>query len=165
MEWKLLNWKSARVMSHRVTSLGEAYPDTAFRQVVVRLESEQKLNLRDDTYSKSALHPNSRYSLKALTANSRRWIPEEASTKIHKAEPKLGRQINASRSPGDTKGEDQGEITRVVEYLVMQKRVINRKEDEKWKIWGFVEESTPQKLEDDDEYWRKYNSAQAAAVA
>jgi protein MBA1 len=152
-------------MSHRVTSLGEAYPDTAFRQVVVRLESEQKLTLRDGISSKSSLHSDSRPSLKTLTANSRRWVPEEAQTKIRKAEPKLGRQVNVSKSPGDTKQEDQGETKRVVEYLVMQKRVINGKEDKKWKIWGFVEESTLQKLEEDDEYWRKYNSAQAAAVA
>ena len=47
----------------------------------------------------------------------------------------------------------------VVEYLVLQKRVV-RGEEEDWKVWGFTEESTPSVIARDQEYWAKMLAVQ-----
>jgi protein MBA1 len=60
--------------------------------------------------------------------------------------------------------EDNGVPKTVVEYLVLQKRVIRGKEED-WKVWGFAEESTPERIEKDEEYWRKTLDLQAAGGA
>lgn len=74
-------------------------------------------------------------------------MPEEAKTQSVRA---------VQREEGGFTDEfvDNGKQKTVVEYLVLQKRVIRGREEE-WKVWGFAEESTPQKIEEDEEYWRK----------
>jgi protein MBA1 len=47
----------------------------------------------------------------------------------------------------------------VVEYLVLQKRVIRGSEEE-WKVWGFTEESTPSVIARDERYWSKMLNTQ-----
>ena len=47
----------------------------------------------------------------------------------------------------------------VVDYLVLQKRVVRGKEED-WRVWGFTEESTPDVRERDQEYWRLMLDAQ-----
>ena len=55
---------------------------------------------------------------------------------------------------------DNGVPQTVVEYLVLQQRVI-RGEEEEWKVWGFTEETTPEVLKQDEEYWGKMLEYQA----
>lgn len=59
--------------------------------------------------------------------------------------------------------EDAAVPKTVVDYLVLQKRVIRGKEEE-WKVWGFAEESTPSVKERDQEYWRKMLDVQAGGA-
>jgi protein MBA1 len=59
---------------------------------------------------------------------------------------------------------DNGVPKTVVEYLVLQKRVI-RGSEEDWKVWGFAEESTPRVLERDERYWARMLDVQAAGAA
>jgi protein MBA1 len=56
---------------------------------------------------------------------------------------------------------DNGVPKKVVEYFVMQKRVIGGREED-WKVWGFTHESTPERIEEDEEYWRRTLDLQAA---
>jgi mitochondrial protein MBA1 len=79
-------------------------------------------------------------------------------------------------SPPETKKEDKhdkgerlefadnGKPKRVVEYLVLQRRVLSGKEDRDWKAWGFAKESTPERIEDDAVYWRRVLNEQAAGA-
>jgi protein MBA1 len=57
--------------------------------------------------------------------------------------------------------QDKGKVQTVVEYLVMQTRVMDGKEED-WKIWGFTSESTPAKIEEDEQYWKKMLDIQSA---
>lgn len=161
LNWKLLSWQSATVMSHRVTSLGEAYPNTAFRQVVVRMKTRQRVFAPGGTSSKSILPIDSKLSLETFTALSKqKWVPEEVQRKVeqHKKE-----QMNV-KDQGEEIRRDQGEVRNVTEYMVMQKRIISGSEDPKWRIWGFTVESTPRRLEEEEEYWQRFNAAQQTAI-
>ena len=108
MDWRLKKFKSTRIVSHRASPLGEDQPDTAYRQVVFRIESVQSLSVGTGAQKK-----------------------------------------------------DRAVDKTVVEYLVLQRRVINGKE-EGWKVWGFAEESTPAKIEEDEAYWARMLATQTA---
>ena len=146
MDWKLVKWHSARIVSHRAQPLGDTQPDTAYRQVVVRLESTQQLTM-SQSGSAAEWAPN---ASKSSNPKGLRWVPEEA------------RSSKGSKVGNQTVGfVDNGKPKKVVEYLVLQRRVINGKEED-WKVWGFAQESTPERLEEDAAYWRKTLDSQAA---
>ncbi|CAO2657659.1 Nn.00g037850.m01.CDS01 [Neocucurbitaria sp. VM-36] len=153
INWKLLKWRSARVVSHRASPLGEDNPDTAYRQVVVRLESVQALSITESYQTPTSVP--SRRGNKGPSGLA--WIPEEAKAKSVRA---------VQQEEGGFGGQfvDNGKQKTVVEYLVLQKRVIKGKEEE-WKVWGFADESTPQKIEEDELYWRKMLNIQVAGGA
>jgi protein MBA1 len=161
MEWQLHKFKSARVMSHRAAPLGEDTPDTAYRQVVVRLESVQSLT-RSASKSKSSKSPS-------YAADHLPWVPDAARQRAEKARQRM-RKLE---DEGEIENEgvksretflDNGVPKTVVEYLVLQKRVI-RGSEEDWKVWGFAEESTPRVLERDERYWARMLDVQAAGAA
>ncbi|KAJ4373882.1 hypothetical protein N0V83_002621 [Neocucurbitaria cava] len=153
MDWKLLKWRSARVVSHRATPLGEDQPDTAYRQAIIRLESTQSLSIAEPHQPSAS--PLSRRGNKAPSGLA--WIPEEAKAKnVHAVQQEEGGFTDEFL--------DNGKQKTVVEYLVLQMRVIRGKE-EKWKVWGFANESTPRTIEEDDIYWSKMLSVQAAGAA
>lgn len=151
MDWKLLKFRSARVVSHRASPLGEDHPDTAYRQVVVRLESTQQLSMKQEGSAIGWTPSASRSSMpKGL-----HWKPAGTDQKVKDV----------------VKGEkamhgfmDNGVPKKVVEYIVLQTKVVKGKQED-WKVWGFAEESTPQTIEEDAAYWRKTLSAQAGSVA
>jgi protein MBA1 len=138
MSWHLLKFKSARVVSHRCAPLGADQPDTSYRQCIVRLESEQTLTTKP----------------LATRAESHRvgapvWTPSGAAkTEAKVVEPKAA---------------EEKQTQTVVEFLVMQTRVMNGKEED-WKIWGFAGETTPAKMEEDEVYWKKMLDIQASAA-
>jgi hypothetical protein len=145
MEWRIIGTPSASVMTHRASVFGEDQPDTAFRQAVVRIESTQELTMSyDDGKKGRAFKPASR--------NGIRWSPPEVNKE------------NKSEKEDKVEFADNGKLKRVVEYLVLQRRVISGKEDRDWKAWGFAKESTPERIEDDAVYWRRVLNEQAAGA-
>lgn len=147
MKWELLGC-SARIVSHRAQPLGDEQPDTAYRQLIVRLQTTQILSIsKADTSTPGLLANTQGYSsLKGL-----KWAPKEAKS------VESGTEVQQA---GDFA--DNGKARGVVEYLVLQKRVIRGREEDEWKVWGFAQESTPEKIEEDELYWRKTLAAQAA---
>jgi protein MBA1 len=136
INWSVIGGMKAKVVSHRASMFGEDQPDTAFRQVVVRITSAQRLE------NKFASGP-------VIT-----WAPldvKKPETQA-KSEPKTKAVITNTETTKE-----------VVEYLVLQKRVNRGIEDKHWKVWGFTQESTPERLEEDAEYWRKILSSTAGA--
>lgn len=171
--WDLVAWKSARIVSHRVSSLGEDFPDTAWRQVVIRLESDQVVTVTPAKGSKSSTLEKPRLS-KAV-----RWVPEEARGK--QQQQQQPRQTPKNSTVATAKGETaaparnslaatseiekrSGKTKRVVEYIVLQIRVIRGIEDDEWKIWGFTRPSTPASIAKDEEYFGKQLDSQAAGI-
>jgi protein MBA1 len=127
---------------------GEDQPDTAFRQVVVRITSKQRLE------NKFANNPVATGERKVAKGRAPGWAPLD----VKKSEPK-------AKSKPKTKAVTKNTETtkEVVEYFVLQKRVNRGVEDKQWKVWGFTQESTPERLEEDSEYWRKILSSTAGA--
>jgi protein MBA1 len=148
------------VVSNRAAPLGDDQPNTAYRQVVVRLVSTQSLfRIADASTSSTSTSTTSgspRKSNRQLP-----WMPDSARTQSQQS-------IRKVKDEGEEKvlrsGElfpDNGVPKKVVEYFVMQKRVIGGREEE-WKVWGFTHESTPRRIEEDEEYWRRTLDMQAA---
>ncbi|KAH9868256.1 hypothetical protein J1614_007328 [Plenodomus biglobosus] len=154
--WKLHEWKSVKVVSHRSAPLGEDQPDTAYRQVIIRLESLQSITRKQiDDVATAAVKEPSYKSMRKQPA----WIPEEAREKLKQA-PKTDEAEKSKQLAAAEDFAHNGEIRTVVEYLVLQKRVIRGVEQD-WKILGFTEETTPERLKSDDEYWSKQLAVQA----
>jgi len=147
--WQLLKFKSARIVSHRCSPLGGDHPDTSYRQCIVRLESEQQLSVTP--VSSPAATPK---------AHAPRWAPSYAQSK------KAG-IVAAAAAPAEqgVEAKEKGKVETVVEYVVMQTRVMDGKEEDDWKLWGFTGESTPAKIEEDEAYWRKMLDIQAASAS
>lgn len=144
MTWRLLKYKSARIVSHRCSPLGGEQPDTSYRQCVVRLESEQQLSMTPIS-SPSATHKT----------RAPKWTPSHAQSKKD--------VVSApAEAQQDLEFTDNGKVQTVVEYLVMQTRVMEGKEED-WKVWGFASESTPAKIEEDEQYWKRMLDIQSAA--
>ncbi|CBX95032.1 hypothetical protein LEMA_P114470.1 [Plenodomus lingam JN3] len=173
--WKLHEWKSVKIVSHRSAALGGDQVDTAYRQAIIRLDSLQSVTRKqiDDAIS-AAVKARGVRTLQKQPA----WIPEEARQKLkqnskEEEEEEEGvegaegaeKNKNKNKKKSETSSHEEfagnGEIKRVVEYLVLQKRAI-RGTEEGWKILGFTEESTPETLKSDEEYWGSQLTAQAA---
>jgi protein MBA1 len=147
MEWEMKKC-TARIVSHRASLIGDQSENTGYRQVVFRLDSKQVLKLRDAGSNNGWMsHASKNSSPKGL-----RWVPEQAAKK--------SRDVDKTSDRTSLEFADNGETKRVVEYLVLQKRVVKGKEED-WKVWGFAQESTPEVIEEDDAYWRKTMAAQA----
>jgi protein MBA1 len=170
MDWKLHKIHSKKVVSHRAQPLGEDQPDTAYRQIVVRIVSTQQLTLSGGNKNSTAsdFTPSASQS---PNPRSLRWTPDYPETQTQK-QPRQ-KQNRDRRTVVDNGVQnraerasfvDNGQQREVVEYMVLQKRVI-RGVEEDWKIQGFAEPSTPEKIEEDDEYWRRSLAAQNPEAA
>jgi protein MBA1 len=142
MEWQLTKTPSMRIVSHRASLFGEDQPDTAYRQAVIRIVSTQKLTVKPSVV---AMGTSSSVSKSVNRTRSRKSIEES-------------REVD-----GDTASPESTQPRKVVEYFVLQRRVIKGQEED-WKIWGFTQASTPAKIEDDEAYWRKTLNSQAAGA-
>ncbi|KAF2132258.1 hypothetical protein P153DRAFT_364690 [Dothidotthia symphoricarpi CBS 119687] len=152
MTWNVQTWKSARVVSHRASAQSEdVAPDTAYRQVVIRLETVQVLSIQP-TNAPTKAPRSSTSSARGVP----RWVPDGA------PDAKAARVVEAQSSDVEQLPfVDNGVPRTVVEYLVMQRRVV-RGVEENWKIWGFMQPSTPASLKVDESYWRKTLDANLA---
>lgn len=152
-EWQLNKFRSVRVVSHRASPLGEDQPDTAYRQAVLRIESEQTLSLKDV----NAGHKRSHSSVGSPREAQRNgWKPIDLRFK---------NTVNASKQADDSITREfvgNGQPQKVVEYMVLQRRVI-RGIEEQWKVQGFTQESTPATIKIDEDYWRRTLAIQAAS--
>ncbi|KAF2856576.1 hypothetical protein T440DRAFT_462828 [Plenodomus tracheiphilus IPT5] len=154
--WKLQDWNSVKILSHRSAPLGEDQPDTAYRQVVFRLETLQSITRKQKD---TAVVATASKAASAKTLRKPSWVPEEAREKFkHPPKPKTGDSKVSAVSREFT---DNGEPKTVVEYLVLQKRAVRGAEGD-WKVWGFTEVSTPETMKSDEEYWSKQLAVQAA---
>lgn len=186
--WDLAAWKSARVVSHRVSALGDDFPNTAYRQAVIRLESDQRITMAPNHAAQASTTAEKPRLAKAT--KTVKWVPEEARTKQQQRQqkqqqqpsPTLATPVNGATTPATpTQSETtdptattttpkshlettSGETQRVVDYLVLQIRVVRGVEDKEWKIWGFTEESTPELIVEDEAYFSKALDAQAAGA-
>lgn len=158
MNWELLGFNGVSVVSHRAQPLGEdQLPDTAYRQAIIRIKSTQRLTLTGEDSASSA---SASSSLTSPSTVKGRWYPDELKEKLKNAKPEKQKMTTMeTRMDGYL---DSGKTKEVVEYLVLQKRVIRGKEED-WKVWGFTQESTPVRVEEDAKYWRKTLDAQVAA--
>jgi protein MBA1 len=152
MDWQLTKTPSASVVSHRASLFGEDQPDTAYRQAVFRIESTQKLTVKHAAGAVGATSNGSQLAnMKGI-----KWLPvdvKSASGKESKDDGKVQRNVTFA---------DNGKPRKVVEYLVLQSRVIKGQEED-WKVWGFAQASTPARIAEDDAYWRKTLDAHAGA--
>lgn len=142
MEWQLTKTPSMSIVSHRASLFGDDQPDTAYRQAVIRIVSTQKLTVKP-----SAVAVGRRSSVSESVNRTRRRKSIEESHEVHT----------------DASFPENTQPRKVVEYFVLQRRVI-RGQEEDWKIWGFTQASTPAKIEDDEAYWRKTLDSQAAGA-
>jgi protein MBA1 len=162
MDWKLIGKPSTKVVSHRASAFGDDQPNTAYRQAVIRIESTQKLSV---AYAKGAegWTPN---ASKSSSPKGLKWVPVDVRQQLQK-EKKSGKaeedvEVKMNGKPKKADFVDNGKPKKVVEYLVLQRRVINGTEHNEWKVWGFAQESTPERVAEDAEYWSKTLNAQAA---
>ncbi|EDU50251.1 Tim44 domain containing protein [Pyrenophora tritici-repentis] len=152
VNWKIHGNIAARIVSHRASPLGESHPDTAYRQLVVRLKSKQSI-----TRTKSG-----RKAASSSSTGPRRpseglpWMPDAAREQMQRErKAKAEGHVDGVELPQENDVFFDTEVpTTVVEYLVLQKRVI-RGVEEDWKVWGFTRETTPELLKQDEEYFRK----------
>ena len=89
------------------------------------------------------------------SASDKTRAPKWAPTQAQKTE------VVSPAAEQSAEVQDKGKVQTVVEYLVMQTRVMDGKEED-WKIWGFASESTPAKIEEDEQYWKKMLDIQSA---
>jgi protein MBA1 len=163
MDWKLIGTPSASVVSHRSSVFGEEQPNTAYRQAVVRIQSTQKLTITLDKGSEGWT-PN---ASKSSSPKGFKWVPVDVRQQL-KNEKKSGKAVEdvdvqiKDKPKKMTEFLDNGKTKKVTEYLVLQRRVINGREDPDWKAWGFAQESTPEKVAEDQAYWAKTLNAQVA---
>jgi protein MBA1 len=155
MMWKLHKFKSTRIVSHRASPIGEDHPDTAYRQAVIRLESVQSLTRKIGEKSNTK-------GLRKLA-----WLPDAVREQQEKSHMAVQKQRDENGMEAAETHTTQGQVAKtgvkktVVEYLVLQQRVIHGKPEE-WKVWGFAEESTPESIQQDEDYWRRTIDMQAS---
>lgn len=107
----------------------------------MRLESEQQLSVAP------VLSPSVAHKTRAP-----KWAPGSAQGK----QTAVSVEHNAERK-------QHSNVETVVEYVVMQTRVMNGKPEE-WKLWGFTSETTPERLQQDDDYWARMLSIQSSSA-
>jgi protein MBA1 len=156
MMWKLHKFKSVRIVSHRASPIGEDHPDTAYRQAVIRLESVQSLTRR----------MGNKANTKGLQKAA--WLPDAVREQQEKSRMAVQKQRDENGMETVETHNTQGQFAKtgvkktVVEYIVLQQRVVQGKPEE-WKVWGFTEESTPESVQEDEEYWRRTVDMQASS--
>lgn len=154
LDWKIIKGPKVQIVSHRASMMGQEVSEGGIRQIVLRVTSTQELsisgtgNVRTKASSKG----------KGMNNNNRQWTP--------KGPVKPSSQLNivddADVEPADT--QSNKERKKVVEYMVIQKKFMQGKEDPHWKIWGFTQESTPESMAVDEEYWRHTLNSQPSAT-
>ncbi|CAE7205456.1 hypothetical protein CFE70_008629 [Pyrenophora teres f. teres 0-1] len=160
MNWQIHGDISSRIVSHRAAPVGESRPDTAYRQLVIRLKSTQSVtrSLVGSQAAPSSTGP--RHATKKLA-----WMPDAAREQMQrerKEQAESGGARHVRQLEKRAVFVDNGVPKTVVEYLVLQKRVIEGEEEQDWKVWGFAQETTPTLLKEDEEYWRSMLNYQTA---
>ncbi|RMZ72904.1 mitochondrial inner membrane mba1 [Pyrenophora seminiperda CCB06] len=159
MKWQLHSNISMRIVSHRATPLGEGHPDTAYRQLVVRCKSVQSM-----TKSHHGSYAISSSAVPRLPHKDLVWMPDAARESMRRERKEKAESGEVHMRKGKDSLLDNEKKQTVVEYLVLQKRVI-RGEEENWKVWGFTQESMPANIKEDEKYWRNMLNYQVGGAA
>lgn len=150
--------KSSRIVSHTAAIVGDTQPDTAYRQIVVRMISNQSINItQPEPVESSTPEPEDA----ALQPPPGMWVPAEA--KQRQTKQKMQEQVQENLSRSIEPFAENGKVRKVVEYIVLQKMTISGVEDAHWKVWGFTQPSTPRIVEEDKKYWREMLDHQVTA--
>ncbi|KAF1830171.1 hypothetical protein BDW02DRAFT_573311 [Decorospora gaudefroyi] len=148
-KWKRhSNFRFTRLVSHSAMMVDDS---TGFRQAIVRLQSVQSV-VRKPVPGRSV---QSRKPGVPTTPGTRLpWMPDAARQKAD--EDRMRHTKPEAEGEQEIKTEDEfpdnGVQKTVVEYLVLQRRVVKGIEED-WKIWGFANESTPEELLKQEEHW------------
>lgn len=157
MDWRIVKGPKVQIVSHRASLMGQDPQEGAFRQVVVRVTSTQELSIAGGGHV--AKRPAATKS-KSKVVHSRQWSPHG-----HTVKPSSQSEDVVDDAAVEYVGGQNGkERKKVVEYMVIQKKYMNGKQDPHWKIWGFTQESTPVSVAQDEEYWRHTLSSQTSAT-
>lgn len=155
MTWKLLKHDPRpRIMSNRFTvypipgSSDRNAPST-FRQVVVRLRTRQLLTIeRNDPTQAHTSNGGKR-------TRSLAWSPDGTAVEAKSGKEESQGDLSSMSLPFERHEQD------VVEYVVLQRRMLKGVE-EPWKLWGFADKTTLQRIRDDEEMQAAMNEYAAA---
>jgi mitochondrial protein MBA1 len=133
MTWRLVKGPKWRLVSNRMAQLPVPGADdrnapSVIRQVVVRISSRQKLIIDRDSPNIIAKPRRGTRELK--------WVPD--GTQLNRDEAREEEEYTVDEHEKD-----------VVEYIVLQKRIM-KGEEEPWKVWGFMDNTTVESLKEED---------------
>jgi protein MBA1 len=120
---------------------------TALRQVVLRLKTRQRLTIERK--------PEDRKSTPKGPGRRLAWTPDGVQPEVKK-----GVQVP----------EVETHENDVVEYILMQQRMLKGQEEE-WKVWGFVNRTTLESIAEDEKFieqnelWQQQQRQAQGAVA
>jgi len=151
MEWKIIGSPKTRVISNRIAMIDiPGWFETGFRQVVVRVQSRQSLQVRETATNQQEEAMIIKTKRRALA-----WTPGGAWT-ANEAQPKKKDNSGVDKALqgalGNTvvsKKQKASHDEVVVEYMVLQKWITQGKEGP-WKIWGFAPATTLESVRADE---------------
>lgn len=153
LDWRIVKGPKAQIVSHRASMLSQDVEEGGFRQIVLRITSTQQLTVSGTgKVGTKASSKGKRHS------TNRQWTPKGL------VKPSSQVDIVDDADVEFADAQSKTERKKVVEYMVIQKKFTNGKEDPHWKIWGFTQESTPESLAIDEEYWRHTLNSQPSAA-
>lgn len=155
ISWHLIrHLSSPRVMANRFTIFPFPGADDrgapcAFRQVVVRLKTRQRLTIeRSDDTASSSLRLNAAQKGRRALA----WSPDG---------PQLVAEAQQSGAEAEAEAVETEPIEKdVTEYMVLQ-RIMWKGVEEGWKVWGFVDKTTLESYEKAEESQQELVAADA----
>lgn len=140
MKWELVSKPllfSSRIVSNRYAPLpfpgaDDPYAPSTIRQMVVRISSRQRLTIERD----EDVETERRRALESLA-----WSPDGTTASSRAADL----DVEAVESVVQEEPVEKN----VVEYIVLQKKMV-KGTDEPWKVWGFANKTTWEKMEADN---------------
>lgn len=162
--WKVDKYHGRpRVISDKVGEIPDPYTfqvdsknPSMMRQTILKIKSTQTLLTTSFGASHKSNSPKS----------SSNWTPGTPSAHrpkhVLRTQPsatELASELTSSSTIAPTKS--QSRTTTMTEYLVLQKRMIRRKEGE-WQVWGLTTETTLDKIIEDEMAMKKQQEQQAS---
>lgn len=149
MHFQINKFISVRVISNRAVTLPlPGLPESASRQVVVRIKSEQAKEIKWDSIP----------GMKKATRRQGRlaWTPTGSQPEKQEPEHEHEDGEAAHRMPIKR-------IEKFTEYIILQKRMLRGQEGE-WKILSFAEPHTLESIAKDEEYQNQVAEYQASSA-
>ena len=155
LDWKIVKGPKVQIVSHRASMMGQDVEEGGFRQIVLRVTSTQELSILGTGSVEKRASSKGKGN---TTTTGRQWTPKGP------VKPCSQVDIVDDADVQVVGAQSKKERKKVVEYMVIQKKFMQGKEDPHWKIWGFTQESTPESIAVDEEYWRHTLASQPSAT-